>query len=88
MGPSCVGNVCYGRYLCSSSNVPSPFLPPVFDRLQYASTEGEGLSDLVTFSDVWCTQWGVVLMNDPKALSCNVHTRAGCRSVHKSGAIP
>ena len=28
--------------------VPRPFKPPVFDRLQYASTEGEGLGDLVT----------------------------------------
>ena len=31
-----------------SSLVPRPFPPPVFDRLQYANTEGEGLGDLVT----------------------------------------
>ena len=30
------------------SLVPRPFLPPVFDRLQYAKTEGEGLGDRVT----------------------------------------
>ena len=29
------------------SLVPRPFPPPVFDRLQYANTEGEGLGDLV-----------------------------------------
>ena len=34
------------RQLCSL--VPRPFPPPVFDRLQYANTEGEGLGDLVT----------------------------------------
>jgi len=32
----------------SSSLVPRPFPPPVFDHLQYANTEGEGLGDLVT----------------------------------------
>jgi len=30
--------------------VPRPFPPPVFDRLQYANMEGEGLGDLVTCS--------------------------------------
>jgi len=30
------------------SLVPRPFPPPVFDRLQYANTEGEDLGDLVT----------------------------------------
>ena len=30
------------------SLVPRPFPPLVFDRLQYANTEGEGLGDLVT----------------------------------------
>jgi len=30
------------------SLVPRPFPPPVFDRLQYANMEGEGLGDLVT----------------------------------------
>ena len=28
--------------------VPRPFPPPVFDRLQYAKTEGEGLGERVT----------------------------------------
>jgi len=32
------------------SLVPRPFPPPVFDRLQYANTEGEGLGDFVTCS--------------------------------------
>jgi len=31
----------------SGSLVSRPFPPPVFDRLQYANTEGEGLGDLV-----------------------------------------
>ena len=30
------------------SLVPRPFPPPVFDRLQYAKTEGEGLGERVT----------------------------------------
>jgi len=29
------------------SLVPRPFPPPVFDHLQFANTEGEGLGDLV-----------------------------------------
>ena len=32
----------------NGSLVPRPFPPPVFERLQYANTEGEGLGDLVT----------------------------------------
>ena len=31
-----------------SSLVPRPFSPPVFDRLQYAKMEGEGLGERVT----------------------------------------
>ena len=34
------------------SLVPRLFQPPVFDRLQYANMEGEGLGDLVTCGDV------------------------------------
>jgi len=34
--------------MLSSSLVPRPFPPSVFDCLQYAITEGEGLGDLVT----------------------------------------
>ena len=30
------------------SLVPRPFPPPVFDRIQYAKTEGEGLGERVT----------------------------------------
>jgi len=30
-----------------ASLVPRLFPPPVFDRLQYTNTEGEGLGDLV-----------------------------------------
>ena len=32
----------------SSSLVPRPFPPPVFDRVLYAKTEGEGLGERVT----------------------------------------
>ena len=32
-----------------SSLVPRPFPPPVFDRLQYAKMEGEGLRERVTY---------------------------------------
>ena len=31
-----------------ASLVPRPFLPPIFDRLQYAKMEGEGLRERVT----------------------------------------
>ena len=34
------------------SLIPRLFPPPVFDHLQYASTEGEGLGDLVTCDDI------------------------------------
>ena len=36
----------------SPSLIPRPFPPPVFDCLQYANTEGEGLGDLITCGDV------------------------------------
>ena len=32
----------------STSLVPRSFLPPVFDRILYAKTEGEGLGERVT----------------------------------------
>jgi len=35
-----------------STQVHRPFPPPVFDHLQYANIEGEGLEDLVKCSDV------------------------------------
>ena len=34
----------------TSSSVPRPFPPPLFDHLQYANTEGEDLGNLVTCS--------------------------------------
>ena len=42
--PACCHIVCF----CARSLVPRQFPPPVFDRLQYADTEGEfeGLGDL------------------------------------------
>jgi len=36
----------------ASSLVPRPSTPPVFDRLQYAKTDGEGLGELQTL-EVW-----------------------------------
>ena len=33
---------------CWTSLIPRPFPPPVFDHLQYAKTEGEGLGERVT----------------------------------------
>ena len=43
---------CYSQVIrncwAMGSLVPRPFPPPVFDRLQYANTEGEGLGDLIT----------------------------------------
>jgi len=36
----------------SDSLVPQPFPPPVFDHLQYANMEGEGLGDLVMCGDI------------------------------------
>ena len=44
--------------LPSVSLVPRPFPPPVFDHLQYANTEREGLGDLVTCDDVKQTDSG------------------------------
>ena len=49
--------VCWNLHCCAGvpvgtkvedSLVPRLFPPPVFDRLRYANTEGEGLGDLVT----------------------------------------
>ena len=37
-----------GTGSCALSLVPRPFLPPVFDRILYAKTEGEGLGERVT----------------------------------------
>jgi len=38
---------CFWVLAFCLSLVPRPFPSPVFDRLQYANTEGEGLGDLV-----------------------------------------
>ena len=40
----------------TSSLVPRPLPPPVFDHLEYANTEGEGLGDLVNTGNVRYTQ--------------------------------
>ena len=37
-----------GLRLCLYSLVPRPYLAPVFDHLQYANMEGEGLVNLTT----------------------------------------
>ena len=37
-----------GLVYINSSLVPRPFPPPVFDRILYAKTEGEGLGERVT----------------------------------------
>ena len=36
------------RHLVHGSLVPRSFPPPVFDRILYANTEGEGLGERVT----------------------------------------
>jgi len=41
--------------------IPRPFPPPVFERLQFANTEGEGLRDLVMCDYIdGIDTWGVV----------------------------
>jgi len=35
------------------SLIPRPFPSPVFDCLQYASTEEEDLGDLITYDEIW-----------------------------------
>ena len=40
--------VLVSRARLSYSLVPRPFPPPVFDRILYAKTEGEGLGERVT----------------------------------------
>jgi len=37
-----------GHFEAMTSLVPRPSTPPVFDRLQYAKTEGEGLVNFIT----------------------------------------
>ena len=39
---------CRTCTLCNASLVPRLFPPPVFDRILYAKTEGEGLGERVT----------------------------------------
>ena len=40
----CLLVLCFSVFMLrQSSLVPRPFPPPVFDRLQYANTEGEGV---------------------------------------------
>ena len=40
------------KTIAVNSLIPRPFPPPVFDHLQYAIMEGEGLGDLVTCDDI------------------------------------
>jgi len=61
-----------------------PFPPPVFDRLQYANMEGEGLGDLVTCSYI---RQGSPMRN-LEALSNTISLRAGGQSVSKAVSIP
>ena len=42
------GNEAKGWLPSNNSLVPRPFPPPVFDRILYAKTEGEGLGERVT----------------------------------------
>ena len=68
------------------SLIPRLFPPPVFDHLQYASTEGEGLGDLVTCDDIREIEretQGVVPMKNLEALSCIASLRAGGESIYK-----
>ena len=75
------------------SLVPRPFPPLVFDRLQYANTEGKGLGDLVTCSDVGLYRQrvyghtGRCLKKNFKAFSCTVSPRAGVQSISKAASI-
>jgi len=43
------------RNATNTSLVPRPSTPPVFDRLQYAKTEGEGPGNFITWSAVRLT---------------------------------
>ena len=70
------------------SLVPWPFPPPVFDRLQYANTEGEGLGDLVTCGYVRQTHGGRCPIRNLEALSCTIGPKAGGQSVIKAMSIP
>jgi len=51
-GGVCEREMCEERSMgCEKgrgSLVPRPSTPPVFDRLQYAKTEGEGLRNFIT----------------------------------------
>ena len=71
------------------SLVPRPFPPPVFDCSQYANTGGGGggLEELIMCGDIRQTHGGQYPMKALKALSCNVHLRAGGQSVCKAASI-
>ena len=48
--------MCVLSYICSSL-VPSPSHGPVFDCLQYAKTEGEGLVHFITWMTLCLPRW-------------------------------
>jgi len=52
---------------------PRPFLPPVFDRLQCANMEEEGLGDLVLCNDIRYTEGR---HTGSSALSCKASSKA------------
>jgi len=65
----------------TASLVPRPFPPPVFDHLQYANMEGEGLGDLIMCGDVrdrqqthrgWCpTKYHKALVGSVRGLEAS-----------------
>jgi len=68
----------------SGSLIPRPFPPPVFDCLQYASTEGKGLGDLVTSGRQWVDTREAV---PNKTLSFAISLRAEGQKVSKATSI-
>ena len=81
-----LGNLTICR---KGSLIPRLFPPPVFDRLQYANMEGEGLGDLFTCVFVeGSTHGGRCPMKSLETLSYTVSLRAGGQSISKAASIP
>jgi len=53
----CVMVIMWCNVPCLPSRAPRPSTAPVFDCLQYAKAEGEGLGNLITWSKAWLTSW-------------------------------